>query len=128
MKEQDIRKLLAAKLREFRLRAGLTAKGVGEVIGKSEKTVSGWEHGRGQPDADTLFKLCDIYHIQSIAEFYSQEVCQDDFGTLTPDEAELMRYYRSMNNSSKTLILSFVKTMAGNPETQEGVTSNQEIS
>lgn len=128
MKEQDIRKLLAAKLREFRLRAGLTAKGVGEVIGKSEKTVSGWEHGRGQPDADTLFRLCDIYHIQSIAEFYSQEVCQDDFGTLTSDEAELMKYYRSMNNSSKILILSFVKTMAGNPETQEGVTSNQEIS
>ena len=46
MKEQEIRKQLAGKLREFRLRAGLTAKEVGEKIGKSDKTVSVWEHGR----------------------------------------------------------------------------------
>ena len=96
MKEQDIRKLLAGKLREFRNRSGLTAKEVGEKIGKSEKTISGWEHGRGQPDADMLFLLCDIYEINNIAEFYNSET-DDPSSAISSDEKELLSCYRSLN-------------------------------
>lgn len=119
MKEQDIRKLLAGKLREFRNRSGLTAKEVGERIGKSEKTISGWEHGRGQPDADMLFLLCDIYEINNIAEFYNSET-NDPSSAISSDEKELLSCYRSLNKQGKSMLLNTAHVFAGNPEMKEG--------
>ena len=118
MKEQDIRKVLAEKLRFFRTKAGMTTKDVGDLIGKSAKTVSGWEHGRGQPDADMLFMLCEIYHIDSIAEFYPREpsAARD---VLAVDERELLSLYRAMNESGKELMLNTARTFAGNPDMQK---------
>lgn len=119
MKEQDIRNSLAGKLREFRLRAGLTAKQVGEIIGKSHKTVSGWEHGRGQPDADMLFKLCEIYKIESIAEFYSEPAEAPETPALLPDETELLRLYRMLNSQTQEMLLATARGFAGNPAMQK---------
>ena len=113
MKEQDIRKSLAEKLRYFRSQSGLTSKEVGDKIGKSAKTVSGWEHGRGQPDADTLFSLCEIFGISSIAEFYPQ--AQDQKPEISEDEKELLSLYRSMNETGRSLLLNTARTFAGNP-------------
>ena len=126
MKEQEIRKLLAGKLRQFRQRANLTAKEVGDRIGKSEKTVSGWEHGRGQPDADTLFHLCEIYEIKSIAEFYSErdEVSEE---TLSSGEKELLSIYRSMNDTGRSILLNTARTFAGNPDMQKEECSKSAI-
>ena len=121
MKEQEIRKSLAGKLRKFRLRAGLTTKEVGDKIGKSDKTVSGWEHGRGQPDADMLFLLCEIYQIESIAEFYSEvpEEKGKNESALLPDEEELLRLYRSLNHFARETLLSAARGFAGNPAMQK---------
>ncbi len=119
MKEQDIRKSLAGKLREFRLRAGLTAKEVGEKIGKSDKTVSGWEHGRGQPDADMLFLLCEIYKIKSIAEFYSEGQEEVSAPQLATDEQELVRLFRTLNSEARGMVLATVRGFAGNPDMQK---------
>lgn len=118
MKEQEIRKVLAGKLRQFRQRANLTAREVGDRIGKSEKTVSGWEHGRGQPDADILFHLCDIYGIKSIAEFYS-DVVEISENTISSDEKELLTIYRSMNDVGRSLMMNTARTFAGNPDMQK---------
>jgi repressor LexA len=69
---QDMRKTLAEKLRLFRENSGLTAKAVGEAIGKSEKTISAREHGRGQPDADKLIELCSLYNV-TVSDFFDQQ-------------------------------------------------------
>ena len=116
MKEQNIRRLLAKKLREFRMQAGLTAKEVGEKIGRSDKTVSGWEHGRGQPDADMLFLLCEIYQIRSIAEFYSGEQEEISASQLAADEQELVELFRNLNTETKCVVLATVRGFAGNPD------------
>lgn len=118
MKEQDIRKSLSEKLKFFRIRAGLTTKDVGDKIGKSSKTVSGWEHGRGQPDADTLFVLCEIFGINSIAEFYPEEQ-NAQIPDLAADEKELLSLYRSMNESGRSLLMNTAHTFAGNPDMQK---------
>lgn len=73
MSEQEIRRILAAKLKEYRERSGLTIQEAGDAIGKSSKTISAWEHGRGQPDADMLFVLCKLYKIESISVFFGME-------------------------------------------------------
>lgn len=59
---------LAANLKKYRKLAGLTINEVGERIGKSGKTVSAWENGRGQPDADMLIKLCGVYNVRSVED------------------------------------------------------------
>lgn len=125
MKEQEIRKLLAGKLREFRLRAGLTAKEVGEQIGKSDKTISGWEHGRGQPDADMLFILCEIYKIKSIAEFYSEEQEEAPTPVLDVREQELIRLFRSLNTETRDMVMATVRGFAGNPDMQKESTKSK---
>lgn len=109
MKEKDIRSILAEKLRQFRTKSGLTAKQVGEIVDKSAKTVSGWEHGRGQPDADMLFKLCDVYGIYSINAFYDKD---DDgaapsvsFPTLTKEESALLKDFREVDDHGRRVVL-----------------------
>ena len=73
------REIMAAKLKEARDASGMTAEQVGEKVGKSHKTVYSWESGQGQPDADTLVKLCRIYNM-NIADFYdAKRITSDDF-------------------------------------------------
>ena len=117
MKEQDIRMILAGKLKEFRLRKGLTAKQVGLMIGKSDRTVSGWEHGRGQPDADMLIRLCDVFGIKNIAEFYDDTPESDN--ALSDDEKELIAVYRSLNQKGKGMMLAILQVFSGNPNMQK---------
>lgn len=118
MKEQEIRKSLSGKLREFRLKAGMTAKEVGDKIGRSEKTISGWEHGRGQPDADMLFRLCQLYGVKNIGVFYDGSVADADSGA-SEDEEELLCLYRLLNSNGKTILLNTARGFAGNPDMQK---------
>ena len=48
------REYIASVLKRLRAEQGMTADEVGEIIGKSGKTVSGWENARSQPDAEFL--------------------------------------------------------------------------
>lgn len=97
-----VRTTLAAKLKEFRTRAGLTINEAGEKIGKSGKTVSAWECGRGQPDADMLLALCNLYGVGSIAEFYGEQ--QPAF-SLSADEERLLLTFRKLSPQGKEYIL-----------------------
>lgn len=86
------RESIARALKRLRENSGLTIHEVGQQIGKSGKTVSAWEHKRGQPDADTLILLCDIYGVKDIlAEF------RDDPETisLSAHEETLILAYRN---------------------------------
>ena len=60
-----IKDILGSRLKYYRTKAGLTIYEVGTAVGKSGKTVSAWEKGRAQPDADTLLLLCKLYNIPS---------------------------------------------------------------
>ena len=66
------REHIAKILKELRIKSGLTADEVGVKIGKSGKTVNAWENNRGQPDADTLIALCDIYGVEDILKEFRE--------------------------------------------------------
>lgn len=57
MKKEEIARIL----KELRNAANMKRKDVADSIGVSVKTVGHWETGYAQPDADTLFRLCDMY-------------------------------------------------------------------
>lgn len=99
----SIGKRMPELLKHYRELAGLTVYQVGELIGKSGKTVSAWENGRGQPDADMFLKLCDVYHVESVAVFFGQETKPVEEKTieLTDDEKRILELYRNATDAGR---------------------------
>ena len=126
MNERTIRESLPAKLKEMRNAAGMTVQEVGERIGKSLKTVSGWEHGRGQPDADMLLMLCELYGVKDINRFFSDsgESFQSRFD-LTEAESELVTIYNALNNKGKETLIVTARSLYANPDTIEKDTQKE---
>ena len=86
------RETIAKALKRLREQSGLTANQVGALVGKSGKTVNAWENNRGQPDAEMLMNLCDIYNVADIlAEF--REDYKDAFA-VSDHEKEVITAYR----------------------------------
>ena len=50
-------------LKQLRLNCKMTQKQVAEIIGRKQQIIGHWETGYSQPDADTLFSLCDLYGV-----------------------------------------------------------------
>ena len=88
---------IASVLKRLRLKSGLTADEVGKMVGKSGKTVNGWENARSQPDAEILLQLCDIYKVEDIMfEFREiKEVIVNKQFTLTAHEKRVITAYRN---------------------------------
>lgn len=103
------REYMAKKLHEYRIAKGYSVDVVGAKIGKSGKTISAWEVGRGQPDADKLVELCNLYGVR-IADFYSDDVTQGV--SLENDETNLLEAYRELNEEGKRMALSVLAALA----------------
>lgn len=107
------RKFIALTLKKLREESGLTANEVGARIGKSGKTVNAWENDRGQPDVDTLFKLCELYGVDDIASVFSdnfQEISA--LHPLTDEEALLIQRYRELNAEGQEKLLDYADDLA----------------
>lgn len=87
------RKYIAKQLKRLREQSGLTAAQVGEAVGKSGKTVNAWENNRGQPDAEILMKLCDIYNVTDILSEFNPEKGENNI-TLSLHEIKVITAYR----------------------------------
>lgn len=103
------REFMAAKLKEYRKAKGLTAIEVGKAIGRSDKTVSAWEVGRGQPDADMLVTLCKLYSV-NISDFYQSD--DDSAISLSPDETHLVETYRLLDDSGRVAVMTLAEGLA----------------
>ena len=78
---EQVRAQIASKLKELRKMKGLNVDEVGAKLGKSGKTISAWEVGRGQPDGDELIALCRLFDAH-ISEFFGEALAvstEDDF-------------------------------------------------
>lgn len=100
------REYIAKKLKELRIKSGLTAKEVGDKIGKSGKTVSAWENNHGQPDAEILIALCDIYDVDDILEEF-KEIKTPNKAYLNVNRTQLLRNYDFLNERGKEKLLEY---------------------
>lgn len=97
---KEVRRIIASNIQRFRKTKGLSVDEVGAHVGKSGKTISAWEVGRGQPDADDLITLCRLFDVD-IADFYGEFSSTEQ---LTETESELVHIYRGLDESSKTAL------------------------
>lgn len=87
MTKQEIGQILKAA-REAK---GLTQRQVATAIGRKQQVVGHWETGYAQPDANTLFELCDLYGIS----------VDEAFGKSKSEERE------ELSNEAKTFAEAF---------------------
>lgn len=114
--DKRIRPYIAMKLRAFRRAKGLTCQDVGERLGLSKSTVSAWEVGRNQPDADTLINLCRLYGAD-ISDFFPPD--ESGLGTESPNPSEalskeemtLLENYRALDEVGRNMLVSLSEDM-----------------
>ena len=95
----DVRQTIAANIKSFRKAKGLSVDAVGEALGKSGKTISAWEVGRGQPDADETVVLCRVLGID-LLDLYGKQEQRDE------REERLVAIYRSLSDEGKTALMA----------------------
>lgn len=104
----ETRLKIARLLKEYREKAGLTVREAGELLGKSNQTVSAWEQGRGQPDADMFIKLCEVYNVESVSVFFGEELpAGSDF---TLEEIELVEEWRAATDAARQSALMVLQS------------------
>ena len=96
--QSETRIRIARLLKQYRERAGLTIREAGNLLGKSNQTVSAWENGRGQPDADMFLKLCEVYGVESVSIFFGEE---PPTPVLPIDEQEVLEAWREATDPAR---------------------------
>lgn len=128
------REHIAKALKRLREQSGLTADQVGAMIGKSGKTVNAWENCRGQPDAELLMRLCDIYNVKDILAEFRKDPPEESFALSEKEKAVILAYRArpEMQNAVDTLLNvqpqnDIVTDIVDTINTAEDVLSSQHI-
>lgn len=111
---------IAAILKNCRITAGLTQSEAASKIGRPQQTLASWETGKSQPDANTLFLLCDLYGVSVDGAFgYSSDSersgCCNFVQVLgeseppTDSELELLRKYRCLSPIHRSAIVNLIE-------------------
>lgn len=100
------RESIAKALKRLREQSNLTADQVGLLVGKSGKTVNAWENNRGQPDAEILMQLCDIYNVKDILAEFRDDIRVIDTNAFTPAEEEHIKKYRLLDQHGQKAVNS----------------------
>ncbi|GHV33520.1 hypothetical protein FACS18949_07690 [Clostridia bacterium] len=112
----ETRAVVAALLKRYREAAGLTIREVGERIGKSNQTVSAWEQGRGQPDAEMFLRLCDVYNVENVSDFFGQSAKLTPNASLSDEDRQLLDYYHSMNDDGQERLMEQAEMLSSKRE------------
>lgn len=89
-------------LKKLRLNSGMTQKEVAKIIGRTQQVIGHWETGYSQPDANTLFLLCDIYGTTIDKAFGLRKESKEI--ELTPELKDHIKKYRSLDAHGKSLV------------------------
>lgn len=76
-------------IKESRVAAGLTQLQVAESLNRPQNTVSAWEMGRAQPDANTLFELFRVLG-RSVDEAFG--FTKQPFEITSPEKEHIKKY------------------------------------
>ena len=64
MSESVVKKRLGERIRELRLKAGLSQEELGKLLGVKKAAVSMWERGQNRPPIDKIFKMAKIFGVR----------------------------------------------------------------
>ena len=99
----------ASRLKEQRLKMGLTQATLAEALGVTKSAIGNYETGLNSPKAETLFKVFEV--LQCDANYLFQDEMADiREETASPDEmANLVKKYRRLDPLSQKIVLSIIE-------------------
>lgn len=108
-KTQDdtARRRIARQVEQLRKERGISVDELGVAVDKSGKTISAWEVGHGQPDADAMIKLCRLFGV-GIADLYGES---SDLAPISTDERVLVDTYRDLTSPHKHVLLAVAREL-----------------
>lgn len=119
MTKQQIGKIL----KNLRLKANLTQKQVASSIGRTQQIIGHWETGYSQPDADTLFTLCDLYgaSVDEAFGYTKKSPAPTEIGTreYTDKEKSILSDFKKLNQTGRRAACAVVKGFTSLPEYTE---------
>lgn len=91
------------RLKEGRIKAGLTQEQLADKLGVAKSTLSGYEGGNREPTVATIAKALEILNIDA------NYLYQDESKALTKrvislDDKELLKKYHSLDNHGKEMV------------------------
>lgn len=100
----DSHKILSKNLKIFRERKGLTQENVAEALNVVRQTISKWEKGISDPDADMLIRLAEILDV-SVNELIGSDIADEKNEDMIAVElARVVDQLASRNHRSKKLL------------------------
>ena len=93
------------RLKECRIKAGMTQTELSDALGIAKTTLSGYENGRSEPTIATISKLLSILDVD--ANYLYQDEMNDLFDAqkCTPEEFEkIIKKYRQLNAHGKEVV------------------------
>ena len=99
----------ASRLKEQRLKMGLTQATLAEALGVTKSAIGNYETGLNSPKAETLFKvfevlLCDANYL------FQDEMADIREETASPDEMAILgKKYRRLDPLSQKIVLSIIE-------------------
>ena len=90
-------------IKEIRKSRGLTAKELGELVGKAESTINLYENGKREPDYETLLKMSDVLNC-------STDSLLGKNTALTNEEEHLLWLFRQFSSDRKSAVIKLVST------------------
>jgi len=106
------------KLKELRRKQGITQAELANRIGVVESAISLYESGKREPDISTLIKIAKClnttvdYLIDMPSNANNKTQQQQKEESLTEDEKQLLKAYRSLIPSMKEHLLSMAESLS----------------
>lgn len=91
---------IGAVLKGLRTDSGKTQKEVAEILGRTQQIIGHWETGYSQPDANTLFRLCEIYGTTVDEAFGFKKEKQ----LITKNDIHLLRKYHELDLHGREMV------------------------
>lgn len=118
MQKEEIAKILKAT----RESANMKRQEVADALNVSVKTIGHWETGYAQPDADTLFKLCDMYGTTVDEAFGFQKQKSETFKTevdgwllaselMSKGHDDISQMFLTLSEDDKQMVRSFIERL-----------------
>lgn len=120
------------RLKEVRKSAGLTQKEVATVVGVNQNTYSYWENGKTKIDSESLAKLSELFGVTT--DFLLDKApCKttvdsvNDKPAVRSDEEKLLGVYNSLDQESKTQLMSVAYLIMSKSLETQGINVQQLI-
>ena len=101
------------KIRDFRLKLGLSQREVSEKLNIPQTTLFSYETDTNEPNIQTLIKLADFYHV-SLDELVGRPTNIINKMVLTEREQSIIEKVLNMNDKQQELTEFYIDTLLNN--------------